>query len=200
MARRPRPRRITDPEPGPPAWPADQVERRPVSSLIAYARNARTHDREQVAQIAAAIREWGFTVPVLIDEQGTIIAGHGRVLAAQKLELADIPTVVARGWTDAQKRAYVIFDNKVALNAGWDKELLKLEIADLRSMDAASLTGFNAAELKGLAGGEPIEPSATGGAYREQFGVIVICTDAAHQERIFNELQEAGHECRVVVT
>ena len=87
-------------------WPADKVERRPIDALIPYARNARTHSEEQVAQIAASIREWGWTVPVLVDETGGIIAGHGRVLAARKLGLAEVPVMVAAGWSEAQKRAY----------------------------------------------------------------------------------------------
>src|SRR5690348_1229525 len=107
-------------------WPADTIERSPLERLVPYARNARTHSDTQVAQIAASIREWGWTTPALIDESGMLIAGHGRVLAARKLGLAEIPVMVARGWTEAQKRAYVIADNKLALNAGWNLELLKI--------------------------------------------------------------------------
>ena len=105
-------------------WPADKVERRAVADLVPYARNARTHSDEQVAQIAASIREWGWTVPILIDEGGGIIAGHGRVMAARKLGLDEVPVMVAAGWSEAQKRAYVLADNKLALNAGWDLEML----------------------------------------------------------------------------
>ena len=112
-------------------WPADRVERRKVADLIPYARNARTHSDGQVAQIAASIREWGWTTPVLIDEAGGIIAGHGRVMAARKLGLADVPVMVAAGWSEAQKRAYVLADNQLALNAGWDMDLLRVEIDDL---------------------------------------------------------------------
>ena len=115
-------------------WPADKVERRAVAALIPYARNARKHSPEQVDQIAASIREWGWTVPVLVDEQGGIIAGHGRVLAAQKLGLVDVPVMVAAGWSEAQKRAYVLADNKLALNAGWDDDLLKIELDDLQAL------------------------------------------------------------------
>lgn len=129
-------------------WPADQVERRSVSDLVPYARNARTHSDEQVAQIAASIREWGWTNPVLVDEDGGLIAGHGRVLAARKLGLAEIPTMVARGWSEAQKKAYVIADNKLALNAGWDLELLAVELGDLQAFDFdLGLTGFSDDEL-----------------------------------------------------
>jgi DNA modification methylase len=132
-------------------WPADKVERWPISRLIPYARNARTHSDEQVAQIAASIREFGFTVPVLVDEQGTLIAGHGRVLAAHQLGITDVPTMVARGWTQAQIQAYRIADNQLALNAGWDPELLRLELGELKlgGFDL-SLTGFGDLELKDL--------------------------------------------------
>jgi P27 family predicted phage terminase small subunit len=91
-------------------WPADKVERWQLDRLVPYARNARTHSDAQVAQIAASVREWGWTVPVLVDESGMLIAGHGRVLAARKLGLSEIPVMVARGWSEAQKRAYVIAD------------------------------------------------------------------------------------------
>ena len=132
-------------------WPADKVERRPVGQLIPYARNARTHSDEQVSQIAASIREWGWTVPILVDEGGSIIAGHGRVLAAQRLGLAEVPVMVATGWTEAQRRAYVIADNKLALNAGWDTDLLKLELSDLKEVGAdLDLIGFSDAELEVL--------------------------------------------------
>jgi DNA modification methylase len=129
-------------------WPADAVERRSVSSLIPYARNARTHSDEQVGQIAASIREWGWTTPVLIDEDSGIIAGHGRVLAAQKLGIGEVPVMVARGWTEAQKRAYVLADNKLTLNAGWDADLLRVEFGELQALDFdLGLTGFSADEI-----------------------------------------------------
>jgi DNA modification methylase len=134
-----------------PAWPADAVERRAVADLVPYARNARTHSGEQVAQLAAAIREFGWTIPVLVDEQSNIIAGHGRVLAAQSLGLTDIPVMVARGWTEEQRRLYVIFDNKSALNAGWDEDILRLEMLDLREGGVdLGLSGFGTIELASL--------------------------------------------------
>jgi len=142
-------------------WPADVVMRMPVKRLTANARNARTHSDEQVAQIAASIREWGWTSPVLVDEAGTIIAGHGRVLAAQSLGIAEVPVMVAAGWSEAQKRAYVIADNKLALNAGWDSELLPVELGDLKAMGFdLSLTGFGELELGKLMldGGDSSDP------------------------------------------
>lgn len=128
--------------------PADRAERRKVSQLVPYARNSRTHSDEQVAQIAASIKEWGFTNPVLIEPDGGIIAGHGRVMAAQRLGLDDVPCVIAEGWTEAQKRAYVIADNKLAMNAGWDEGILKLEFQDLGDVNFdLTLTGFTMEEI-----------------------------------------------------
>jgi DNA modification methylase len=132
-------------------WPADNVIKRSVSSLIPYARNSRIHSDEQVAQIAASIKEWGWTTPVLTDEEGMIIAGHGRVLAARKLGLKEIPVMVATGWTDAQKKAYVLADNQLALNAGWDMDLLKVEVQELDGLDFdLDLIGFDDKTLAGL--------------------------------------------------
>ena len=132
-------------------WPADKVERRKVADLTPYARNARTHSEAQVAQIAASIKEWGWTVPVLVDDDGTIIAGHGRVLAAQSLGLDEVPVMVATGWTEAQRRAYVIADNNLALNSGWDDELLRVELDELGEMGFdLELTGFSLDEVEAL--------------------------------------------------
>lgn len=132
-------------------WPADVQERRKTSTLIPYARNSRTHSESQVAQIAASIKEWGFTNPVLIDPDGNIIAGHGRVLAAQKLGLEEVPCIVAKDWTKAQKQAYVIADNKLAMNADWDFHMLKLEIGDLAEVKFdLDLTGFDGEEISDL--------------------------------------------------
>jgi ParB-like chromosome segregation protein Spo0J len=134
-----------------PPWPADAPERRLLASLRPFARNARKHSPEQVMQVAESIRHWGWTMPVLIDESGEIIAGHARVLAAEHLGLAEVPTLVAKGWSPEQKRAYVIADNKLALNAGWDEELLTLELGELR--DAGfdlGLTGFDTIEVDEL--------------------------------------------------
>ena len=136
-------------------WPADRVERRAVADLIPYARNSRTHSQEQVAQIAASIKEWGWTVPVLIEPDGGIIAGHGRIMAAQTLGIDEVPCMVADGWTEGQKRAYIIADNKLALNAGWDDEMMRVELGELGDLDFdLSLTGFNDLELEAFAPSE----------------------------------------------
>lgn len=124
-------------------WPADNVERRAVVDLIPYERNARTHSPEQVDQIAASMQEWGWTVPILVDEDGQIIAGHGRLAAARNLDIEEVPVMVASGWTDAQKKAYSIADNQLALNAGWDMDMLTLEFKDLKEWGFdGELTGF----------------------------------------------------------
>ncbi len=132
-------------------WPSDKVERTSIKSITPYARNSRTHSDEQVAQIAASIKEWGFTTPILIDTDGEIIAGHGRLLAAQRLGLEEVPTMTAKGWSEAQKRAYVIADNKLALNAGWNDEMLKIELDGLKELDFdLDLVGFSDEELAKL--------------------------------------------------
>lgn len=137
--------------PGIKSWPADKVERWPIDRLVPSAHNARTHSPEQVDQIAASMLEWGFTNPVLVDEAGEIIAGHGRVLAARKLGWTEVPVMVAVGWTEAQKRAYLIADNKLALNAGWDPELLKIEFAELDGLGFdLGLLGFSPPELAAI--------------------------------------------------
>lgn len=128
-----------------------EVTYRPIESLIPYARNSRTHSDAQVAQIAASIKEFGWTNPVLIDAEGGIIAGHGRIMAGRKLGITEAPCIVLDGLTEAQRRAYVIADNKLALNAGWDIDLLKIELGDLKALDFdLSLTGFDPGELGNL--------------------------------------------------
>ena len=115
-----------------------------VNELIPYINNSRTHSEEQVNQIVASINEFGFTNPLLIDEKDNIIAGHGRLLASKKLKMEEVPCIVLSGLTKAQKKAYIIADNKMALNAGWDEELLKIELENLKELDFdLELTGFN---------------------------------------------------------
>lgn len=132
-----------------------------LSSLIPYARNSRTHSYEQVAQIAGSIKEFGFTNPVLMDEQGGIIAGHGRVLAAQKLNLTQVPAIQLSHLTETQRKAYVIADNKLALNASWNDEMLRLEFAELAAAGFdLELTGFSLEEISALEIAE-VEPGLT---------------------------------------
>jgi len=141
--------------------PAEKIEKWAIEKLIPYARNARTHSDEQVGQIAASIKEWGWTTPVLVDEDGGIIAGHGRTMAAKRLGMREVPVMVARGWSDAKKRAYVLADNKLALNAGWDDSMLALELKELGEAGFdLDLTGFSLDEINALTPLE-VEPGLT---------------------------------------
>jgi DNA modification methylase len=128
-----------------------KIEQLKVNDLIPFINNSRTHSEEQVGQVAASIREFGFTNPILVDGDNGIIAGHGRLMAARKLGLESVPSIRLTHLSEAQKRAYVIADNKLALNAGWDEELLSLELGELQALDFdLSLIGFSEDELAGL--------------------------------------------------
>ena len=143
--------------------PELQIETRPLDGLIPYARNARTHSDEQVAQIAASLAEFGFNNPCLVDEAGVLIAGHGRVLAARRLGLDTVPVIVLAHLSDAQKKAFRIADNKLALNAGWNDELLRLEMEELQGLDFdLGLTGFGGEELETLLGSAGEDDGAGG--------------------------------------
>lgn len=140
------------------------IEHLATASLIPYARNAKKHDASQVAKLAGSIREFGFNNPVLIDADNGIIAGHGRVLAAQSLGLEKIPCIRLGHLTDTQRRAYILADNRLAeIGGGWDEEMLKLELADLRELDTDfDLMGFDASLIEEkLNPSEPSIPSIT---------------------------------------
>ena len=133
-----------------------KYKRSAVADLIPYINNSRTHSDEQVTQIASSIKEFGFTVPVLIDEQGGLIAGHGRIMAAKKLGMTEVPSIVLAGLTEAQKKAYIIADNQLPMNAEWDLDKLKLEIENLQELDFdINLLGFDDDFLDGLLELEP---------------------------------------------
>lgn len=134
--------------------PADKVQQWAIERLTPYARNARTHSDAQVAQLAASIREWGWTTPILVSPDGGVIAGHGRLLAARQLGMVNVPVIVAEGWSEAKTRAYVLADNQLALQAGWDNELLALELGELGELGFdLDLTGFAADEIAALTPG-----------------------------------------------
>ena len=134
----------------PQAWPAAQVEMWQVADLVPYAKNARQHPPEQIDQIAASMERFGFTIPILVAEDGTIIAGHGRLMAAAQLGLAEVPVMVARGWSEEDRRLYTLADNRLAEIAEWDPEMLRIEIGELREdfgIEDMSLIGFSAEDL-----------------------------------------------------
>ena len=152
--------------------------------LIPYARNSRTHSEAQVAKIAASIREFGFLNPIITDGANGIVAGHGRVLAAQKLGLESLPCIEAGHLTDAQRRAYVIADNRLALDAGWDNELLKVELQDLDGQGFdLSITGFDIGELTALFDEPNFEPGTEDdqGKLDELAPKIVTCPHCAQE-------------------
>lgn len=130
---------------------APQIEMLPLAALTPYAKNARTHSAEQLAQLVASLREFGFTSPILIDADGGILAGHGRAIAAQQVGLAEVPCLRLGHLTETQKRAYILADNRLALNAGWDMDLLAQEIAALQVEDFdIDLLGFDSNEIARL--------------------------------------------------
>lgn len=135
-----------------------QINYRKISDLIPYVNNARTHSDEQVAQVAASIKEFGFTNPILIDSNDSIIAGHGRILAARKLSLDEVPTIELSTLSEAQRKLYILADNKLAMNAGWDTALLSLELGELQEMgEDLSIVGFDDGELAELLQPEQVE-------------------------------------------
>jgi ParB-like chromosome segregation protein Spo0J len=138
----------------PPDWPAAAIQYRPVSELMPRVDNPRQHPVEQIDRLAASITEFGWTIPVLVDEDGAILSGHGRILAASKLQIESIPTMTARGWPDDKKKAYLIADNKLAEGSRWDTELLHLQLSELAAVDFdLDILGFDAAEISGLTEG-----------------------------------------------
>lgn len=175
-----------------------KIVQRKVSSLVPYARNSRTHSERQVEQIAASITEFGWTNPVLVGADNVLIAGHGRVLAAQLLGIDKVPAIVLDHLTEQQQRALVIADNKLALNAGWDAQMLKAELADLQDSDFdLSLTGFSADELSDMAIGGTIgltDPDAAPALDKEVVSVLgdvwilgnhrIVCGDCTDADTV----------------
>ena len=160
-----------------------QIEQVAVESLIPYARNSRTHSDDQVAQIAASIKEFGWTNPILIDGESGIIAGHGRLLAARKLGMKEVPVIQLSGMTDTQKKAYIIADNKLALNAGWDDELLRLELEELNVEEfKMELLGFDANELNLAMGlGVDFQPGTEDDQGKLDELAPIICPNCGHE-------------------
>jgi ParB-like chromosome segregation protein Spo0J len=175
-----------------------KITYKPVADLIPYARNSRTHSDAQVAQIAASIREFGWTNPVLLDGDNGIIAGHGRVMAAQKLGETQVPTIELGHLNPNQKRAYIIADNKLALNAGWDEQMLALEIQDLKDVGYdLELLGFDLNELQLIDDDE--EPQDTEGLptdFTDSYEIIVECVGEFEQRKLLEDLTERGFKCK----
>jgi ParB-like chromosome segregation protein Spo0J len=171
-----------------------------VESLIPYARNSRTHSDAQVTKIAASIKEFGFLNPVIIDKDSGIVAGHGRVMAAKKLGMVDVPVIQADHLTDAQRRAYVIADNRLALDAGWDDDMLKIEFDELKDLDFnLDVIGFDAEEINLLFNGWDSdiksinEIESIDSVAKEK--IIIKCNQEEHEmlrEKITNLIDDLG--------
>lgn len=167
--------------------------------LIPYARNSRTHNESQIAQIAASIKEFGWTNPILLDGENGIIAGHGRVLAAQKLGETKVPTIELAHLTDTQKRAYIIADNKLALNSGWDNEMLLLEIETLQEAGyGIDVLGFDDKELKALIGNLDDADDVKEPSDESRNLLMIECEGERELEKLFAEMQERGFECKIL--
>ena len=176
-----------------------EIQYKATEDLIPYARNSRTHSAEQIAQIAASIREFGWTNPILIDGENGIIAGHGRVLAAHKLGETHVPTIELSHMSDTQKQAYIIADNKLALNAGWDDEMLALEIDDLKEAGYdIELTGFNMDEISALNGNENINDNHKEPIDESRNLLMIECQGERELETLFEEMQKRGFECKIL--
>jgi ParB family chromosome partitioning protein len=159
-----------------------QIEHIQLEVLIPYINNSRTHSDEQIAQIAASIKEFGFNNPILVDKDNSIIAGHGRLQAARKLGLTEVPCVRLEHLTETQRKAYVIADNRLALNAGWDNELLKLELHELDGDIDLSLLGFTVSELTIAMGyGADFEPGTQDDQGRLDQKDPIICPACGHE-------------------
>ena len=175
-----------------------QHEIRQVSELKPYAKNSRTHSAEQITQISKSIEEFGFTNPVLIDEAGGIIAGHCRVTAANDLGMDEVPCVVLSGLTEAQKKAYVIADNSIALNSEWDLDLLRVEVDALEALDFdIDLLGIGDDIFGGIMadGGHQEEKDLSDSA--DTFEVIIECASEGDQERAYQHTKTGGFPCRI---
>ncbi len=176
-----------------------QIEYKKIDDLIPYIKNSRTHSPQQIQQLAASIKEFGWTNPILLDGDNGIIAGHGRLAAARLLNQNEVPTIQLNGLNENQKRAYIIADNKLALNAGWDIEFLNLEIKDLQ--DAGfdlNLMGFSAEELKEFAPNEDkvIEDMDIKDESRNL--LMIECISEHELQNLFEEMQERGFECKIL--
>lgn len=159
-----------------------QITQIQLEQLIPYVNNSRTHSDEQVAQIAASIKEFGFNNPVLVDKDNGIIAGHGRVQAARRLGLTEVPCVRLEHLTETQRKAYIIADNRLALNAGWDNELLRLELNELDGGIDLNLLGFTVPELTIAMGfGADFEPGTQDDQGKLDQKDPIICPACSHE-------------------
>ena len=178
---------------------SEKVEQVAIDELIPYVNNSRTHPEKQIEQIASSIREFGFTAPILCDEKGTVLAGHGRLLAAKKLKLDRVPVVRVEHLSEAQKKAYVIADNKIAMNSGWDLDLLNVELDFLKEQSFdTSLLGFSLDELDEIQA--LIEPEEEVGEddsekIRQEWEILVTLGTKSEMSNFLQECKDRGLDC-----
>jgi ParB-like chromosome segregation protein Spo0J len=160
-----------------------EIIKKPIDSLIPYAKNARVHDEAQIAQIAGSIKEFGFNNPVLIDKDNGIIAGHGRVMAARKLGLTEVPTILLDHLNETQRKAYILADNRIAINSTWDNEMLSLELMDIKDDVSLAMLGFNVDELDNILSNKNFEAGTIDdqGKLDEIKPKYVACPDCGHE-------------------
>ena len=177
------------------------IEQVSVSELLPYVNNSRTHSAEQLQQIAASIQQFGFTAPILCDQEGMVLAGHGRIMAAKALGMLTVPAIKLSHLSSAQKKAYIIADNKIALNSGWDLELLRTELEFLQEQDFDhSVLGFATEELASIFGLQHEEDEADQQELeQEKFEVVVRCINEMHQTELLDEFEGRCLECRALV-
>ena len=178
-----------------------KLEWRSISTLIPYARNSRTHSDEQIAQIAASIKEFGWTNPILVDGDNGIIAGHGRLSAARKLGHEEVPVIELKDLTETQRKAYIIADNKLALNAGWDDEMLRLELLELKDFGfSLDLTGFVSSELNNLFDENSIEnlPDEFDGEVGNKWQLLIEYENENQLADAFETFKQQGFQCKII--
>jgi hypothetical protein len=181
-------------------WPAYTVEKWKISRLKPYEKNARAHSEKQIEQLRASMREYGWTIPILAREDGTIIAGHGRVEAAKLEGVTEVPVIVAAGWTELQCRSYTLADNKLAENSRWDEGMLAIEVGELKMLNVnLPLLGFSERETDRLLPVSDGKPGLGEVTYEAAFQVLIECKDEAEQVAILTRLQKDGVKCRALI-
>lgn len=172
-----------------------KIEYLPLEQLKPYVNNAKLHPAEQVEQIKKSIEEFGFDDPIAIWGDGTVIEGHGRLIAATEMGLEEVPVIRLDHLTDEQRRAYTLVHNKLTMNSGFDADMLSLELEDISELDMGM---FGFAEPDD--GDEPADSRESSFVYHEQYGVIVICENEQEQEEVYERLTGEGLSCKVVAT
>jgi len=181
------------------SWPASETELRDINDIAPYPRNPRLHGEGQIEQIASSIKRWGFTIPLLVDEAGQLIAGHARHEAAKRLDLKRVPVMVARGWSEAQKRAYVIADNQLASLSSWDRESLAYHMQLVDDSELAKAIGFSDADLRSLCDADAVmderQNADVGGS---RFMLLLEFDDEPTLQSHFDELRGRGLRVKVM--